>query len=352
MDRPPRLAHHEPTARGAAERLPPVVGAVQGTAVPPDQTFEHVAVFVVHRHTREHTDPSDARGRRVHAWGAGDVPERGHALDGQEASLTHGDGAVPLLVQIPQAPPRLEIGAELMPERGVHARIQRLLAGGAFEDRAAVRRRRAGRRAEPLVDELRELHVPAVVPDIPLEVEPGRRAVLQRQPPDEAIRDVGPLDILQRVQGVLVLRAAALQVGADVQPPERIDLVHVHDRRHARESEERLAAALLVEPILGAAAVGRAQADVPLRADRLVDVGAERVAPEALEISDRPRLVDAGRAGVIAGGSVSASQVDTVAGVHVRIDRLCHGVVVRTGPGSDLEPLAPGIAGVARRGRR
>src|SRR5258705_11646975 len=75
---------------------------------------------------------------------------------------------------------------------------------------------------------------------------------------------------------------------------QRIGLQDVHDRRNTREAEERVAAFLLVKPVLCAARVRRAEREIPIRPNPLIDVDAERVAREAIEEANRAFLTPVG----------------------------------------------------------
>ena len=103
-----------------------------------------------------------------------------------------------------------------------------------------------------------------------------------------------------------------MQIGTDIEPAERVALQHVDDGGDAREPEKCLAAAFLVQSILRAAAVGRAQRHAPIGADGLVDVQADGIALESVQEADRAFLPKVVAARKEARGTEAARHVQTI----------------------------------------
>ena len=234
----------------------------------------------------------------------------------------------------------MQVRTEVLLERRVHTAVDRLAVRRAVQDRAEVRRARGGG-AEPLVVDLRAGAAAQVVAEVRVEIEPVRGRVRRRHAGDEAVGHIETLGLIQRGQRILVLRTAALEVRTDVQPAQRVGLQDVRDRRHAREPEERVAAFLLVDAVLLAARVRRAEREVPVGPDSLIDVEAEGVPRKAVEVADRAFLMPVGRAGEEPRlAAEPAGQVDRILEERLRRDQLIDRVVSRRRPRLHLEPLA------------
>src|SRR3989449_3870195 len=155
-----------------------------------------------------------------------------------------------------------------------------------------------------------------------------------------SVRDVGTPGLIERRQRVLILRASALQVRANVEPSQGVALQNVHDRRHAGQPEERVAAFLLIDSVGRAARIRRTERDVPVRPDRLIDVETERVAIETVEKANRALFLAIGRARVKPGVTPEPTRhVHRVFQEGLRRDELVDRVVSRRRPRLYLETL-------------
>ena len=102
-----------------------------------------------------------------------------------------------------------------------------------------------------------------------------------------------------------------------------------------------MTAAFLVQPILRAAAVGRAQRHAPIGADGLVDVQADGIALESVEEADRAFLPEVVAARKESRGTEPASHIQTVVQEWLWLNDLCDRVVTdTTGPWIELVTLA------------
>ena len=133
---------------------------------------------------------------------------------------------------------------------GVEVGVDRLVARATAENKSVVDVGIRPRRAESLVLNLRERGAPHVIPEAALEIQPAERAVGDHRAADEAARDIAAQRVLERVERIRVLAAAALQVGSNVDIAARIALENVCNRGDARELEERAVAAVVVRAVL------------------------------------------------------------------------------------------------------
>src|SRR5207237_3087874 len=127
----------------------------------------------------------------------------------------------------------------------------------------------------------------------------------------------------------------------DREPAECVALQHVDEGGDAREPEKRLTTAFLVQPVLRAAAVGRAQRDAPVGPDGLVDVQADGIALESVQEADRAFLPKVVAARKESRGTETARHIQTVVQEWLRLNDLCDRVVTdTTGPWIQLLTLA------------
>ena len=172
---------------------------------------------------------------------------------------------------------------------------------------------------------------------------PLQRYPLSVRASDKTVGLVSKPLVLQIVERIVVLRTAALQVGANEEATELIALVEICDWGRACKTEESATAVLLVKTVLRVVSVVAAQRKSPV-ADSVIDVQSRALPLESIEELDRPTLVKSVAARVIGRVSRPPTQVDVLLPERLGVSELFNRVVVGSWPQLVLEHVSKRVA--------